>query len=62
MTKVTCTLVLTIVAALGMMRQEPGTVTPTQRLEPGATVTQQIALDEKHSYTFVSRPDSSSAS
>ena len=52
----TCTLVLTIAAALGMARQEPGAVTRTQRLEPGATVTQQIALDEKHSYTISVAP------
>ena len=52
----TCTLVLTIAAALGMARQEPGAVTRTQRLEPGATVTQQIALDEKHLYTISVAP------
>jgi CHAT domain-containing protein len=53
---VTCTLVLTIAAALGMARQEQAALTRTQRLEPGATVTQQIALDEKHSYTIRAAP------
>ena len=48
----TCALVLTIAAALGIAKQEPAAVTRSLRLEPGARVTQQIALDGKDSYAI----------
>jgi CHAT domain-containing protein len=52
MTKVICTLALPIAAALGIAGQEPGTVSRSLRLQPGATVTQQIALGGKDSFAI----------
>jgi tetratricopeptide (TPR) repeat protein len=53
MTKVICILTLSIAADLGIPpRQESGAVSRSLRLEPGARVTQQIALDGKDSYAI----------
>ena len=53
MTKVICILTLSIAADLGIPpKQESGAVSRSLRLEPGARVTQQIALDGKDSYAI----------